>query len=122
MEQKDHTTPSKDKLGPKTAKMAANHENAATTRYFSESSSVKVAQGVSGDVQDKGSVKAFLPYLYAGVQHSFQDVGVRSARELKEKVNSGVVRFELRTANAQVEGGVHGLNSWVVRLITYFRR
>lgn len=116
MEQKDHTTPSKDKLGPKTAKMAANHENAATTRYFSESSSVKVAQGVSGDVQDKGSVKAFLPYLYAGVQHSLQDVGVRSAREFKEKVNSGVVRFELRTANAQVEGGVHGLNSYTKRL------
>ena len=111
MEQKDHTTPSRDKLGPKTAKMAVNHENAATTRYFSETSTVKVAQGVSGDVQDKGSVKAFLPYLYAGVQHSFQDIGARSTRELRERVKSGAVRFELRTASAQVEGGVHGLNS-----------
>ena len=92
---------------------AANHvhENAATTRYFSELSTVKVAQGVSGDVQDKGSVKDFLPYLHAGLQHSLQDIGMRNVRELQRGVADGRVRFELRTASAQVEGGVHGLNS-----------
>ena len=87
------------------------HENAATSRYFSESSTVKVAQGVSGDVQDKGSVKAFLPYLYVGLQHSLQDIGVRNIVDLKNRVREGEVRFELRTPSAQVEGGVHGLNS-----------
>ena len=87
------------------------HENAATSRYFSESSTIKVAQGVSGDVQDKGSVKAFLPYLYVGLQHSLQDIGVRNIVDLKNRVREGEVRFELRTPSAQVEGGVHGLNS-----------
>ena len=90
------------------------HENAATARYFSESLAVKVAQGISGDMQDKGSVKAFVPYLHVGVQHSLQDIGVKSMAELKGDVTAGQVRFELRTTNAQLEGGVHGLNSYVL--------
>ena len=78
------------------------HENAATTRYFFESSTVKVTQGVSGDMQDEGSVKDFLPYLHAGLQHSLKDVGARGVQELQAGVKECRVRFELRTTSAQV--------------------
>jgi IMP dehydrogenase len=115
IEAMEHTkAPAATKVAGQT--VVVGDENAATSRYFSEADSVKVAQGVSGDVQDKGSVEKFLPYLHTGLQHSLQDSGVTSIAALKEGVTDGTVRFELRTASAQVEGGVHGLNSYSKRL------
>ncbi|KAI8910188.1 IMP dehydrogenase/GMP reductase [Gorgonomyces haynaldii] len=95
---------------------AMNKGDAAGKRYFSEGDKIKVAQGVTGNVVDKGSVKKFLGYLTAGVQHGLQDIGVQTVPALQGGVTDGSIRFEKRSPSAQLEGGVHGLHSYEKRL------
>ncbi|BGP14876.1 hypothetical protein JCM10213_003768 [Rhodosporidiobolus nylandii] len=102
----------------KDQKDADKIDNAATSRYFSEGDAVRVAQGVAGAVADKGSLRKFVPYLYSGLQHSLQDMGTDSIHLMQERAFSGELRFELRTASAQLEGNVHGLHSYEKRLFS----
>jgi IMP dehydrogenase len=81
-------------------------------RYFSEGRDVKVAQGVSGYVQDRGSMFDLVAYLAQGLRLAFQDAGVRGVSDLHSKLESGELRFELRSPSAQREGGVHDIYSY----------
>lgn len=85
-------------------------------RYFASESIVKVAQGVTGTVVDKGSLRRFIPYLVQGIKHGFQDVGCKTMDEITAARSNGHLRFELRSAAAIREGGVHGLHSFEKRL------
>ena len=81
-------------------------------RYLNEAETVKVAQGVSGAVVDKGSVVQYVPYLTQGVRHAMQDMGCCSLSEAHERLDSGQLRMENRSLSAQREGGVHDLHSF----------
>lgn len=81
-------------------------------RYFTESDDVKVAQGVSGFVPDRGSVFDLVAYLAQGIRLGFQDAGIRSVTQAHERLYSGQLRFELRSNAAIREGGVHDLYSY----------
>merc|ERR1719352_1694922 len=70
-------------------------------RYFGSGTSVKVAQGVSGSVQDKGSIHRYMPYLVQGLKHGMQDIGSVTVDKLREMLQSGQPRFEARSAGAQ---------------------
>lgn len=73
---------------------------------------IKVAQGVSGAVLDKGPLDLYVPYLIQGLRQSLQDMGFKGVRQLHAGLADESLRFERRTHAAQIEGGVHGLHSY----------
>jgi IMP dehydrogenase len=87
-------------------------EKGGGKRYFSEGEKIRIAQGVSGSVVDKGSIFEYVPYLIQGVKHAFQDIGKRNLQELHKALYNDDLRFERRSFSAQIEGGVHNMFSY----------
>eukprot|EP00256_Glycine_max_P016774 XP_003532912.2 inosine-5'-monophosphate dehydrogenase [Glycine max] len=81
-------------------------------RYLGDTAKLKIAQGVVGAVKDKGSVLNFIPYTLQAVRQGFQDIGANSLQSAHDLLRSRVLRLEVRSGAAQVEGGIHGLVSY----------
>ncbi len=87
-------------------------EKGGGKRYLSVEDRIKVAQGVTGTVVDKGSVIHLVQYLMQSLLHSLQELGCKSIQELHKGVYEGTLRFEMRSPSAQAEGTVHSLYSF----------
>ena len=86
---------------------------AGAKRYLADRlDPVKVPQGVSGTVVDKGSLVDYVPYLMKGLQQALQDMGFCDIPALHAALWDGRLRMERRTSNAAVEGSVHSLVSY----------
>lgn len=85
--------------------MESKQGEGSLLRYHqTESDKIRIAQGVSGSIVDKGSIHRYLPYIITGIKLGCQDIGARSLTKLREMAYSGEIRFTKRTQAAVVEG------------------
>jgi IMP dehydrogenase len=74
-----------------------------------EKNGLKVAQGISSAVVDKGSVTSLMPYLLNGVRHGLQKAGIRDTATLHNCLYSGETRLAVRTEKAIKECGPYDM-------------
>ncbi len=90
-------------------------------RYYSNDDKIKIAQGVSGTVVDKGSVTHFGEYIIKSLLHALQTLGYKSIKDLHDGIYDGTLAFEARSPSAQGEGAVHDLHSYISPDAALFR-
>jgi len=70
-----------------------------------------VVQGVEGLVPACGSLDKLLPSTAAAIRKSLEYVGCSSIDDLHERVEEGIVRFDLQSVAARAEGHPHDISS-----------
>lgn len=85
--------------------MESKQSEGSLQRYHqTESDKIRIAQGVSGSIVDKGSIHRYLPYIVTGLRLGCQDIGAISLSKLREMTYNGENRFTKRTQAAVLEG------------------
>ncbi|CAD7931841.1 unnamed protein product, partial [Amoebophrya sp. A120] len=74
----------------------------SATRYFAEGQKIKVAQGVSGAVIDKGSIQDLIPFNLLGVKAGLLKLGVQDIPQLHDNLYNGTTRYAINCKNVWV--------------------
>jgi hypothetical protein len=53
------------------------------SRYYGDTQTLKIAQGVSGTVRDKGSIRRTVPFMIQAVKQGFQDLGAKDMNQVR---------------------------------------
>uniref|UniRef100_A0A8C9GEX7 Inosine-5'-monophosphate dehydrogenase n=1 Tax=Piliocolobus tephrosceles TaxID=591936 RepID=A0A8C9GEX7_9PRIM len=91
------------KFNSKSRYLVDEHSNVYRNHHNEE---IKVAQGVSASLVDKGSVLNLIPHLVTAVKHGFQSMGIKNISELHRKLYSGDLKFDIRSFNTIKEGQI----------------
>lgn len=84
-------------------------ERGSSLRYGTQSSAIRVPEGVSGMVPSRGSIAEWVPFLIQGIKQGFHKLGLPRVAELEDARLNGKVNLELRSEGAKREGQVHNL-------------
>lgn len=84
-------------------------ERGSSVRYGIQTSSIRIAEGVSGMVSSRGPVSKWVPMLLQGVRQGMHKIGFSTLKIVQEKLDNNELLLERRSEGAKREGNVHSL-------------
>jgi len=84
-------------------------ERGSSVRYGMQSSSIRIAEGVSGMVSSRGPVSKWVPMLMQGAKQGLHKLGHSSLQKIQNSLAENKIRLEKRSEGAKSEGNVHSL-------------
>ncbi|MEC7839337.1 MAG: IMP dehydrogenase [Chlamydiota bacterium] len=84
-------------------------ERGSSVRYGMQSSSIRIAEGVSGMVSSRGPISKWVPMLMQGAKQGLHKLGHPSLQNIQNSLLDNKVRLEKRSEGAKNEGNVHSL-------------
>ncbi|MEM1282926.1 MAG: IMP dehydrogenase [Chlamydiota bacterium] len=84
-------------------------EKGSSVRYGIETSSIRIAEGVSGMVSSRGPISKWIPMLLQGVRQGLHKLGLPTLKMIQDKLADNGILIEKRSESAKREGNIHSL-------------